>query len=163
MRSIVFALLSMLLAAPLAMANDMKIGYVNTERLFRDSALAVKAQKKLEQEFAKREQEVQKLIKQGRDMQTQLEKENLTLSDADKARKERDLANLSREIQRAQREVREDLNQRKNEEFSSVHEKARKTILEIAEKEKYDFVLENVIYASPRIDITERVMKALER
>ena len=163
MRSIVFALLSMLLAAPLAMANDMKIGYVNTERLFRDSALAVKAQKKLEQEFAKREQEVQKLIKQGRDMQTQLEKENLTLSDADKARKERDLANLSREIQRAQREFREDLNQRKNEEFSSVHEKARKTILEIAEKEKYDFVLENVIYASPRIDITERVMKALER
>ncbi len=163
MRTILFALLSMLLAIPPALANDLKIGYVNTERLFRDSALAVKAQKKLEQEFAKREQDVQKLVKQARDMQTQLEKEGLTLSEADKARKERDLANLSREIQRSQREFREDLNQRKNEEFSSVHEKARKTILEIAEKEKYDFVLENVIYASPRIDITDRVMKALER
>jgi outer membrane protein len=163
MRSIILSLLFGLLAVSPALANELKIGYVNTERLFRDSALAVKAQKKLEQEFAKREQDVQKMIKQARDMQNQLEKEGLTLSEAEKGRKERDLANLTRDIQRAQREFREDLNQRKNEEFSSVHEKARKTILEIAEKEKYDFILENVIYASPRMDITDRVMKALER
>lgn len=163
MRSILVSLLLCLVAATPAMASDLKIGYVNTERLFRDSALALKAQKKLEQEFSKREQEIQKMIKQARDMQTQLEKESLTLSEAEKGRKERDLANLTRDVQRSQREFREDLNQRKNEEFSSVHEKARKTILEIAEKEKYDFILENVIYASPRMDITDRVMKALER
>lgn len=85
------------------------------------------------------------------------------MAEADKTRKERDLANMSREIQRAQREFREDLNQRKNEEFSAIHQKARKLIQEIADKEKYDLIVENVVYASPRVDITDRVMKALER
>ena len=85
------------------------------------------------------------------------------MAEADKSRKERDLANMSREIQRAQREFREDLNQRKNEEFSSIREKARKLIQDIAEKEKYDLIVENVVYASPRVDITDRVLKALER
>jgi outer membrane protein len=156
-------ILSFFLLTGSAIAAEMKIGYVNTERLFRDSPMAVKAQKKLEQEFAKRDQEIQKLVKQARDTQTALEKEGLTMSEAEKSRKERELANMSREIQRAQREFREDLNQRKNEEFSSIHEKARKIIAEIAEKEKYEFILENVVYASPRVDITDRVMKALER
>ncbi len=162
MRILLLAL-SCLLVVGTATANDFKIGYVNTERLFRDSALAVKAQKKLEQEFAKREQELQKQIKQARDLQGSLEKESLTLSESEKSRKERELAGMTREIQRAQREFREDINQRKNEEFSSIHDRARKLIQEIADKEKYDFILENVVYASPRVDITERVMKALER
>jgi len=141
---------------------DTKIGFVNTERVFRDSQLAVKAQKKLEKEFQGREQDIQKQIKQARDLQTSLEKEALTMSEADRTKKQRDLASLSREIQNAQREFREDLNQRKNEEFGSVQDRARKIILEIAEKEKFDLVLENVIYASPKIDITERVLKALD-
>lgn len=159
-----FATLSLafLLTAPV-MAAELKIGYVHTERVFRESPLAVKAQKKLEQEFAKREQEIQKMIKQGRDLQTSLEKEGLTLAESEKNRRERDLANLNRDIQRSQREFREDLNMRKNEEFASVHEKARKAISDIAEKEKYDLILENVVYASPRVDITDRVLKALDR
>lgn len=154
--------LSFALAAPL-MAADLKIGYVHTERVFRESALAVKAQKKLEQEFSKREQEIQKMVRQARDLQSGLEKEGLTLSESEKNRRERDLANLNREIQRGQREFREDLNMRKNEEFASVHEKARKVINDIAEKEKYDLILEQVVFAGPRVDITERVLKALER
>ncbi|NTV95076.1 MAG: OmpH family outer membrane protein [Thiobacillus sp.] len=158
-----FAILFLLLSCVSAYAAELKIGYVNTERLFRESALAVKAQKKLEQEFARREQDVQKMIKQARDLQSSLEKEGLTMAEADKTRKERDLANMSREIQRAQREYREDINQRRNEEFSALHEKARKIIGDIADKEKYDLILENVVYAGPRIDITDRVMKALER
>lgn len=144
-------------------AADMKVGFVNTERLFRESAMAVKAQKKLEQEFSRRDQDIQKMIKDARDLQNSLEKDGLTMSDADKSRKERDLANQSREIQRAQREYREDINQRRNEEFSALHEKARKIIQDIADKDKYDLIVENVVYASPRIDITDRVMKALER
>jgi outer membrane protein len=142
---------------------ETKIGFVNTERLFRDSQLAVKAQKKLEKEFQGREQDIQKLVKQARDLQASLEKEGLTMSEADRNKKQKDLANLSRDIQHAQREFREDLNQRKNEEFAAVQDRARKAILEIAEKEKFDLVLENVIYASPKIDITERVLKALEK
>lgn len=155
--------LFLLMSFGAASANDLKIGFVNTEKLFRESPVAVRAQKKLEQEFARREQDIQKQIKQARDIQTALEKDGLTMAEAEKTRRERDLANLSREIQRAQREYREDLNQRRNEEFSAIHQKARKLIQEIAEKEKYDLILENVVHASPRIDITDRVMKALER
>jgi outer membrane protein len=147
----------------MSLAADLKIGFVNTEKLFRESPLAVKAQKKLEKEFQGREQEIQKQVKQARDLQNHLEKEGLTMSEADRGKKQKDLANLSRDIQHAQREFREDLNQRKNEEFASVQERARKAITEIAEKEKFDLIVENVVYASPKVDITDRVLKALDR
>lgn len=150
-------------ACTVAVQADTKIGFVNTERVFRDSLLAERAQKKLEKEFQGREQEIQKLVKQARDLQASLEKEALTLTDGDRSKKQKDLASLSREIQNAQRSFREDLNQRKNEEFSVVQDRARKAIIEIAEKEKFDLILENVIYASPKIDITDRVLKALEK
>jgi len=146
-----------------AFASELKIGYIDTERLFRESTLAAKAQKKLEAEFAKRDQDIQKMVKQARDLQNQLEKDDLTMTDSDQARKERDLADLTTKIQRAQREFREDLNQRKQEEFNAIQEKARQVILSIATKEKYDLIVENVIYASPRINLTDRVMKALDQ
>jgi outer membrane protein len=150
------------LAAP-AWSTELKIGFVNTERVFRESPLAAKAQKKLEKEFATREQEIQKTIKQARDLQTHIEKEGMTLPESERAKKERELANLNRDLQRAQREFREDLNQRKNEEFAGVQERARKAIIDIAEKEKFDLILENVVYASTRVDITERVIKSMDR
>ena len=160
-RLFIFLLVLALPAA--AQTAEMKIGYVNTEKVFRDSQLAVKAQKKLEKEFQNREQDIQKLVKQARDLQAFLEKEGLTLSEAERGQKQKDLANLSRDLQHDQRAFREDLNQRKNEEFASVQERARKVIMEIAEKEKYDLILENVVHASPRVDITDRVLKSLER
>lgn len=144
-------------------ANDIRIGFVNTDRIFRESQLAIRAQKKLEREFSNREQEIQKQIKQARDLQAFLEKEGLTLAEAERTRRERELANLNRDIQRAQREFREDLNLRKNEEFAAVHERARKAIIELAEREKFDLILENVVYASPRVDITDRVIRLLDR
>jgi len=142
---------------------DTKVGYIDTERLFKDSPMAVKAQKKLEQEFAKRDQEIQRMTKQARDLQNLLEKEDLTLSESEKTRKTRDLANVTRELQRAQRELREDLNQRKQEEFSAIHTRARSLIIDIANKERFDLIIENAVYASPRIDLTDRVMRALEQ
>lgn len=146
-----------------AQAADIKIGFVNTERVFRDSQQALKAQKKLEKEFQGRDQDIQKMVKQARDLQSHLEKEGLTLSETERAKKQRELANLSRDLQHAQREFREDLNQRRNEEFASVQERARKAIIEIAEKEKFDLIVENVVYASTRVDITDRVLKSLDR
>jgi outer membrane protein len=146
-----------------AQTADLKIGFVNTEKVFRDSQLAVKAQKKLEKEFQTREQEIQKMVKQARDLQAFLEKEGLTLSEAERTKKQKDMANLSRDLQHDQRAFREDLNQRKNEEFASVQERARKAIMEIAEKEKFDLILESVVYASQKVDITDRVLKTLER
>lgn len=155
-------LLALLLTSPLVGA-DTKIGYIDTERLFKDSPMAIKAQKKLEQEFAKRDQEIQKTTKQARDLQNLLEREDLTLSDSEKNRKTRDLANLTRELQRAQRELREDLNQRKQEEFTSIHTRARNLIIDIANKERFDLIIENAVYASPRVDLTDRVMRAMEQ
>lgn len=163
MKGMPLLLLIALLGSSYVWANDTKIGFVNSDRIFRESQLAIRAQKKLEKEFSNREQEIQKQIKQARDLQSFLEKEGLTLSEADRAKRERELANLNREIQRAQREFREDLNQRKNEEFAAVHERARKAIFELAEREKFDLILENVVYASGRVDITDRVIKALDR
>lgn len=158
-----FILLLALALPAAAQTADMKVGFVNTEKVFRDSQLAVKAQRKLEKEFQTREQDIQKMVKQARDLQAYLEKEGLTLAEAERTKKQKELANLSRDLQHDQREFREDLNQRKNEEFASVQDRARKAILEIAEKEKFDLILENVVYASTRVDITDRVLKSLDR
>lgn len=142
-------------------AAEFKLGFVNVERLLREAPISVRAQKKLEKEFSVRDAELQKLAKQAKDMQTQLDRESVTMSEADRRNKERDLANLTRDMQRAQREFREDLNLRRNEELAQVQEKARKAIAAIAEAEKFDLIVEQAVYFSPRIDITEKVMKSL--
>jgi outer membrane protein len=145
-----------------AQAADYKIGFVNTERLFREAAPAKRAQSKLEKEFALRDADIQKVSKQVRDLQAALEKDGVTLSETDRRNKERDLANLTRDLQRSQREFREDLNLRRNEELASVQERANKVIQQIAEAEKFDLILQDpVVYASQRIDITDKVIKAL--
>ncbi len=142
-------------------AGEFKIGFVNTERVFREAAPAQKAQKKLEKEFATRDQELQKMAKQAKDLQAYLEREGVTISDTERRNKERDLANLNRDFQRSQREFREDLNLRRNEELSAVQERANKAIIAIAESEKFDLILQEAVYASHRIDVTEKVLKAL--
>jgi outer membrane protein len=148
--------------AATAQTAEYKIGFVNTERLFRDAAPAKRAQLKLEKEFAARDAEIQKLGKQVRDLQAQLEKEGVTMAEPERRNKERDLANLSRDLQRSQREFREDLNLRRNEELASVQERANKVIQQIAEAEKFDLIIQDpVVYASQRIDITDKVIKAL--
>lgn len=147
-------------AAP-ALAADTKIGFVNTERLLREAPLSISAQKKLEREFAARDQELQKLAKQARDLQAQLDKDGVTMSESDRKAKERDLGNLNRDLQRQGREFREDLNLRRNEELGQIQERARKAIREIARAEKFDLIVEQAVYFDPKIDITERVMKSL--
>ena len=144
-----------------SMAADSRIGFVNTERIFRESAPAVRASKKLEKEFAARDADIQKLAKQFRDLQAHLEKETVTLSEGDRRNKERDLANLNRDLQRAQREFREDLNVRQNEERAAFQDRVNKAIGDLAEREKFDLVLQEAVYVSTRIDITDKVLRAL--
>lgn len=156
-----FIAVLMMSAALSASAAEIKIGFVNTERVFREAAPALRAQKKLEKEFAPREQELQRLAKQARDLQALLERENATLSEADRRAKERDLANVNREFQRKQREVREDFNVRRNEEMTAVQERANRAIMAIAESEKFDLILQDVVFASRSLDITERVLRSL--
>ena len=163
MKKIVMTMLALSLMhiGSVGAAAEFKIGFVNTERVFREAAPAQKAQKKLEKEFAARDQELQKMAKQAKDLQAYLEREGVTISDTDRRNKERDLANINRDFQRAQREFREDLNLRRNEELSAVQERANKAIIAIAESEKFDLILQEAVYASHRIDVTEKVLKAL--
>uniref|UniRef100_UPI0040542A7E OmpH family outer membrane protein n=1 Tax=Niveibacterium sp. SC-1 TaxID=3135646 RepID=UPI0040542A7E len=149
-----------LLAAASAHAQS-KIGFVSSERVLREAVPAVKAQKKLEKEFEKRDQDLQRMAKQLQSMQESLEKNGVTMGDADRKANEREYADLNREFQRRQREFREDLNQRRNEELAGVLERANKAIREIAETEKYDAILQDAIYINPRVDLTDRVIKAL--
>lgn len=155
------AVLSAFLAAP-AFANEAnKIGYVNTQRVFRDAPAAVKAQKKLDAEFSRRDQDLQAMAKKLQSLQETLEKNGVTLPESERRNKERELNDLNRDFQRRQREFREDLNLRQNEEMAAVLEKANKAIKQIAENEKFDLILQDVVWVSPKLDITDKVIKSL--
>ena len=142
-------------------AAEMKIGFVNTERVFREAIPAKRAQQVLEREFSARNVELSKVEKQGRDLQQELERENVTMPEATRREKERQLADISRNFQRMQREMREDLNLRRNEELARLQERATRVINQIAEQEKFDLVIQEAVFASSRIDITDRVIRAL--
>lgn len=157
---LLLAAILVLCALP-AWGGDFRVGYVDIERILRESAPAVKAGQKIEKEFAARDEAIKKLSVQVRDLQDYLEKKGAGLSNAERRNKERELSNVSAELQRAQREFREDLNQRKNEELSVLLEHANKAIQAIAEGEKYDLVLQEAVYRNPKIDITDKVLKAL--
>ncbi len=144
-----------------AHAADLKIGFIDADRINRESVPAERATKKLEKEFAPREQELRRIEGQIKSLQGQLEKDALTMSESDRRTKETELGRQTREFQRLQREFREDLNLRRNEELAALFERANKVIKQVAEAEKYDLILQEAVYRSPRIDITEKVLKAL--
>jgi outer membrane protein len=145
-----------------AAQTEGRIGFVNTARILRDAAPAVRAQKKIEAEFSKRDQELAKAAEQLKHMQDELERQGVTMAESQRRAKEREFNDLNRDFQRRQREFREDLNQRRNEELAHVVEQANRVIRQIAEQEKYDIIFQDAVYANPRIDITDRVIKALE-
>ena len=143
------------------MAADFRIGVVDTERILREAAPALKAEKKIEKEFAVRDQEIKTISQQAKDIQTQLGKEHVTMPESERRNKERELDNLNVNLQRLQREFREDLNLRKNEELVIVLGLANKAIQQIAESEKFDLILQEAVYRNPKIDITDKVIKFL--
>ena len=142
---------------------ELKIGFVSTERIFAESKPAKKATEKLKKEFADREKELQSLSQEIRDKQNSLEKDSISLNDKQKKQLERDIANLSREFKRSQRQLREDLNIRRNEELNVVLQIANGVIQDIAKKEGYDLILQEAVYRSDKIDITDIVIKALSK
>jgi outer membrane protein len=144
-----------------AQAQELKIGYVNSERVLREAAPAKAAQAKLEAEFLKRERELQTTAANLKAASEKLEKEAPTLAESDRSRRQRDLVEQDREYQRRRREFQEDLNQRKNEELSQVVDRANKAIKVIFDTEKYDLILQEAVFAGPRVDITDKVIKAL--
>jgi outer membrane protein len=140
---------------------EFKLGFVNGQRVVNESPQAKRAKQKLEKEFEKRDQELQQLSKRLQSMQENLEKNGVTMAESERRNKERDFNELNRDFQRKQREFREDLNLRQNEEMAAIFERANKIIKQIAEAEKFDLIVQEAVYFSPRIDITEKVVKAL--
>jgi len=152
---------AMAAALPVLAQDALRIGFVNTERILRESSAAKAAQQKLEQEFSRRDRELKDTAARLRELTERLERDLSVMSDSDRARRQREIAEQEREFQRRQREFREDLNQRRNEELASVIERANRVIKQIAEAEKYDVILQEAVYAAPRIDVTEKVLRAL--
>jgi outer membrane protein len=138
-----------------------KIGFVRTERVLKESTPAQAAQKKLEAEFSKREKELQDLASRLRGLSEKLERDLPVLAEKDRVNQQREITDMERDLQRRQREFREDLNQRRNEELAGVVEQANQAIRKIAESEKFDIIFQEAVYASPRIDITDKVLRAL--
>jgi outer membrane protein len=154
------ALVGLLLAVGVS-AQEAKIGYVSLDRIIRDSAPAKAAAQKLESEFSKRDKELQDLGAKLKGAVDKFEKEAPVMAEGDRSRRQRELGELDRDLQRRQREFREDLNQRRNEELQVVLERAQRIVRQIAEQEKFDLVVQEAVFFSGRVDITEKVLRAL--
>ncbi len=144
-----------------AVAQDFRIGFVNTDRIFRESGPAKAAQTKLEQEFSKREKELDDLGVQLKSTTDKFEREAPTLSETQRGARQRQLVDQDREFQRRRREFQEDLGVRKNEELQSVIERANRVIKQVAESDKFDLVIQEAVYINPKHDITDKVLKVI--
>ncbi len=140
---------------------DSKIGAINIQKILADAPQAARAKKKIEKDFEARDQELQRIAKQLKTMQENLDKNAVTMAEGERRTKEREFGDLNRELQRKQREFREDLSQRQNEEMAAIFERVNKIIKQLAEAEKYDIIFQEAAYVNPRIDITDKVIKAL--
>lgn len=162
-RHLAFALLcGALLWSPIASAQESaRIAFVNTDRLLREAGPAKAAQAKLEQEFSKREKELDDTGAALKSASDRFERESLTLSDSQRQTRQRQLVDQDREFQRKRREFQEDLNARKQEELAQVLDRANRVVRQIAEAEKYDAIFQEAVYINPRLDITDKVIKAL--
>ena len=142
-------------------AQELKIGFVNTDRIFREASTAKAAQAKLEQEFSKREKELMDLGNALKNASEKFEREAPTLSETQRNTRQKQLMEQDREFQRKRREFQEDLNTRKNEEQQVVIERANLAVKRVAETEKYDVIFQEAVYINPKHDITEKVLRSL--
>lgn len=149
------------MGASLASAQEFKIGFVNTDRIFREASTAKSAQAKLEQEFAKREKDLMDLGNTIKAASEKFEREAPTLSETQRNARQKQLMDQDREFQRKRREFQEDLNTRKNEEQQVVIERANRAVKQVAEAEKYDVIFQEAVYINPKHDITDKVIKSL--
>ena len=145
-----------------AQSAELKVGYVQVDKILQEAPQTAESGKKLEREFSPRSQELDRMAKQIKELETVLDKDGLTITEADRRNKERDVQNIKIEFQRKQRELREDINLRKNEELGSLQDRINKAVQSVSEAEGYDLVVySGVAYASKKIDITDKVLKLL--
>jgi outer membrane protein len=149
------------LAVFCAQADEIRIGFINTDRIFKEANTAKQAQTKLEQEFSKREKDLEASGSSLKSAVEKFEREAPTLSESQRLARQKQLGEQDRDVQRKRREFQEELNARKNEEFQQVLERANRVIKQVAEAEKYDLVLQEAVYINPKHDITDKVLKVI--
>jgi outer membrane protein len=142
-------------------AEEARLGFVSTERVLKEASTAKAAQTKLEQEFSKREKELVDLGNNIKASADKFEKEAPTLPETQRQSRQKQILEQDRDFQRKRREFQEDLNARKNEELQLVIQRANKVIKDIAIAEKYDFIFQDAVYVNPKLDVTDKVIKAL--
>jgi outer membrane protein len=163
-RSLVLALLCAgAMAQASAQTATSRIGFVYTERLMTESKLAKAADAKLQSEFSKRQKQLDDAVQKYKQSREKFDDEAPKLSDVDRTKRTRELLDMEKDVQRMQREYNEDLFQRKNEERAAIAQKAYKLIEQVAEQDHLDVVLQEAIWTSPRIDITDRILKLLDK
>ena len=155
------ALLGLCASAFQAQAQELRIGFISTERVFKEAATAKAAQAKLEQEFAKREKELADAGANLKSLADKFEREAPTLSESQRTTRQKQLIEQDRDFQRKRREFQEDLNARKNEELQQVLDRANRVVRQVAESEKYDLILQEAVYINPKHDITDKVIRVL--
>ena len=161
-KKIAVMFLSIFLFIPLSIHAEIKIGYVVVEKVLKDAPQTASSNKKLEKEFKSRTDDLQKKVKAVQAQEKDFKKNSLTMSDPDKQKAQKKIQNSKIEIQRIERELREDIDIRRREEIGKLQQQINKSIEELAEKEKYDLILyQGVAYASKGIDITNDLIKAL--
>ena len=144
-----------------AQAEEFKAGFIHTDRVFREASTAKAAQAKLEQEFSRRDKELNDLGNTLKTATEKFERDAPTLSESQRATRQRQLVDQDREFQRKRREFQEDLNARKNEELNQLGERINKVVKQLAEQEKYDIIVDQAVYINPKHDVTDKVIKAL--
>ncbi len=146
-----------------AQIGSGRIGFVYTERLMTESKLARMADEKLQAEFSKRQKQVDDMVKRYKSAREKFDEDAPKLNDIDRTRRTRELLDMEKDVQRMQREFNEDLFQRKNEERAAIAQRASKLIEQVAEQEHLDIVLQESVWTSPRIDITDKILKLLDK
>jgi outer membrane protein len=161
-RSLVLAALC---ASSLAYAQTSpgRIGFVFTERLMTESKLAKEADAKLRAEFSKRQKANEEMLAHFKQMSDKFDADAPKLPDLERTKRARELLDMEKDVQRMQREYQEDLFQRKNEERAAIAQKAYKLIAQVAEQEHLDVVLQEAAWSTPRIDITDKILKLLDQ
>ena len=144
-----------------ATAADFKVGVVNPGRILSESAPAVAAQNKLKSYFKSSEDELSRRIRTFKDKAAKFEKDSAVMTETQRLNKRRDLAEEEREISRMQRALLEERNQRSQEESQIILSRANRIIQDIAKSQNYDLILQEAVWASPKADLTEQVIKRL--
>ncbi|HEY3178410.1 MAG TPA: OmpH family outer membrane protein [Casimicrobiaceae bacterium] len=162
-RAILQALIVLVgLGSAICVADEYKIGVINTERILREAAPAKEAARKIEQEFQSRDAALTKQEQELRDLVSRAERDAMTTAEGERNARQRDIELRGREIERQRRQLAEDLKTRQFDEMTRIKERLDAVLTKLAKDQGYDLILQDGVYVGRSVDITDAVIKAFE-